>query len=329
MKLYEDKLIIVTGGFGFIGSCIVQYLNDHNMSNIVIVDDLEESPDKWQNLVGKKFVEYIPKDKFLKWLETPGRDEDIEAFVHMGAISSTVETNVELLMENNYRYTLRLMEYAVKYGHRFIYASSAATYGDGSLGFFDNHDMLEKLRPLNPYGYSKHLVDLWAKDQGVLNKVLGFKLFNVFGPNEFHKGRMSSVVYNLLPQIQENKTIKLFKSNDPQNFADGEQCRDFIYVKDVAKVVYQALNNDCCGIYNLGRGVAESWNSLAKAMFKALGQEPNIEYIDMPKDLNDKYQNYTCADTTKLEKDFRFKSESLEESVSDYIKNYLLPHKHY
>lgn len=329
MKLYDDKLIILTGGAGFIGSCILKYLNDQNLSNVVIVDDLTGDL-KWKNLLGKQFIEYVHKDELFQWLRVPGRASEIEAIIHMGACSDTTEMDVNYLMENNYRFTFKLAEYALKNEHRFIYASSAATYGDGSQGFSDNHDLLDSLRPLNPYGFSKHLFDMWAKKQNVLDLIVGLKFFNVFGPNEQHKGRMASVVYNLLPKIQEEKVIKLFKSNDPDHFKDGEQKRDFIYVKDVAAIVYQFLKNDVGGIYNIGSGVASTWNSLADAMFKSINMPTHIEYIDMPKDLEGKYQNYTCAEISKLKKVLKnYSTSSLEDGVKDYIQNYLLTDKIY
>lgn len=329
MQLYDDRWIIVTGGAGFIGSCIVKVLNERGFHNIIIVDELG-STDKWKNLVHKKFDDYLHKDQLMDWLNHPTHSEQIEAIIHMGACSSTVETDVDYLMENNYRYSVRLAEYAIKHNIKFIYASSAATYGDGSLGFDDNHDLLEQLKPLNPYGFSKHLFDLWVKRQGLLDQVTGLKFFNVFGPNEHHKGRMASVVYNLLPHVKDQNVIRLFKSNDPHNFKDGDQMRDFVYVKDVANIVVDLLKEDIFGIYNLGSGQANTWNHLAEGMFLALGKEPNIEYRQMPDDLHGKYQNFTEANMEKLKhalKEVQF--TPLHEAISDYVNHYIVPNKTY
>ncbi len=329
MKQLNEKLIILTGGAGFIGSCILKYVNDRGLSNIIVVDHLERG-DEWKNLVGKQFVDYLQKDELLPWLNTPGRNNDIQAIIHMGACSSTLEFDVNFLMQNNYRYTVHLAEYALKHNHRFIYASSAATYGDGQQGFVDNHDQLEDLRPLNPYGFSKHLFDLWAKGQGVLNKIVGLKFFNVFGPNESHKKRMASVVYNLLPQALNDGCVKLFKSNEPPVYRDGEQCRDFIYVLDIAKIVYEFLNNDASGIYNVGTGKPQTWNQVATAMFNAIKKPTNISYINMPQDLSGNYQNYTCADVEKLKNCLtNFHVTSLTDAVKDYVSNYLLTNRSY
>lgn len=320
------KTIVVTGGAGFIGSCVIRYLNNQGDTNIVVVDELGES-EKWKNLVGKQFLDVIEKDQFFDWLK--GRESEIGAFIHLGACSSTVETDASYFLENNYRYSVRLAEYALKHNHRFIYASSAATYGDGSKGFSDDHDQLETLFPLNMYGYSKHLFDLWLKREGVLDKVVGLKYFNVFGPNEAHKGRMASAITHILPTAQKTGVIRLFKSSDHKNFTDGDQCRDFIYVKDAVRMTCAFLNKEAGGIYNIGTGVANTWNSLAKAVFKAIEKPENIQYIDMPKDLIGKYQNYTCAEMNKtkkvLEKDAG--CSTIEDSVIDYVRNYLSSEK--
>jgi ADP-L-glycero-D-manno-heptose 6-epimerase len=325
-QLYDDQLIVVTGGAGFIGSGVIRYLNDHNIDNIVIVDELDQT-EKWKNLVGKRFLDIIHKRDFFEWLKV--REEAIEAFIHLGACSSTVETNADYLLENNYRFSVRLAEYALKNDHRFIYASSAATYGDGSLGFVDDHSQLEQLAPLNMYGYSKHLFDLWLKNHDLLNKVVGLKYFNVFGPNEGHKGRMASAITHILPTARKEGTIKLFKSSNPSEFADGEQKRDFIYVKDVARMTCAFLENDATGLFNMGRGVAGSWNDVANAVFKAINAPANIQYIDMPTDLLNKYQNYTCADMRKTESVLKEQAQCmpLEDSIIEYIREYLIPGK--
>jgi len=326
MSRKDNKIIVVTGGAGFIGSGVIRHLNDRGFSNIVAVDELGKS-EKWKNLVGKNVLDVIEKDHFFSWLE--GKESAIQAFIHLGACSSTVETDASYLLDNNYRFSVKLAEYALRHGHRFIYASSAATYGDGALGFNDHHEAIDKLHPLNMYGFSKHLFDLWLKKRDLLNQVVGLKYFNVFGPNEAHKGRMASAITHILPTAQKEGVIRLFKSSDPAQFGDGDQKRDFIYVKDVARMTCAFLNNDAAGIYNIGSGIASTWNDLAKAVFKALKKPATIHYVDMPQDLRGKYQNYTCADMHRTRMALKEAAEcmSLDESVFDYINHYILPEK--
>lgn len=326
MKLYEDQWIVITGGAGFIGSCMVRYLNDLGMYNLVIVDELG-TDEKWKNLVGKKFVDIIPKDQLFNWLA--GKESQIEAFVHLGACSDTMETDATYLLENNYRYSVKLAEYALKHGHRFIYASSAATYGDGSKGFVDNQEELDSLEPLNMYGYSKQLFDQWVLREGILDQIVGLKYFNVFGPNEAHKDRMASAITRMVPRIQKGEPVFLFKSTEPDQFADGEQKRDFIYVKDAVRMTSLFLTNDAGGIYNIGSGLATTWNQLARAVFRSLDREPKIEYIDMPADLVKKYQNYSRAEMSKTTRVLgdKVKCMDIHDSVEDYVKNYLIPEK--
>ncbi len=323
MKLYDDQLIVVTGGAGFIGSNVIKELNNKGVSNIVVVDSLKES-EKWKNLVGKQFYDILEKEQLFQWLE--GRESQIEAFIHLGACSSTVERNASYLLENNYRYSVRLAEYALKNKQRFIYASSAATYGDGALGFSDDRDLLPRLQPLNMYGYSKHLFDLWALNQGVLDQMTGLKYFNVFGPNEGHKGRMCSAIVHLLPKVLAGDAVQLFESSEPEKYVNGGQMRDFIYGKDVARMTCAFLENDATGIYNIGSGKPETWKSLAEALFAAAGKPVKIEYIKMPADLVGKYQNYTCADVAKTKTALKeeFKTAPLPDAVRDYVQNYML-----
>lgn len=318
-----EKLIIITGAAGLIGSGVVRHLNDlGHTENLILVDELDH-PDKIQNLHGKKYRQLLSIAALFSWLQ--GRETEIAAFIHLGACSDTLEQNEAYLLDNNTRYTQRLAEYALKNGQRFIYASSAATYGDGSQGFSDAHDLLDALEPLNLYGKSKHLFDLWAKKEGVLDKLVGLKYFNVFGPNEAHKGRMASMVFKMIPVIQKESVIRLFKSSEPHKFHDGDQCRDFIYVKDAVRMTCEFLNDDRGGIFNIGMGTPTTWNQLAIAVFKALNKPLNIEYIDMPADLARQYQNYTCADMAKYSQDkelsFVYYTES---AVKDYIQNHIL-----
>ena len=321
-----EKQIIITGAAGMIGSCVLRYLNDLGYTNLVLVDNLDQT-DKWKNLVGKSFTELLRIEELFSFLK--GREQEISAFIHLGACSDTLEKDGSYLMENNYKYSIRLAEYALKYGQRFIYASSAATYGDGAQGFCDDLSKLEQLIPLNLYGFSKHLFDLWAQKQGVLDRLVGLKYFNVFGPNENHKAHMASMVYKMYPLVKKEGVLRLFQSSDPERFQDGEQCRDFIYVKDAARLTCEFLQEGQGGIFNVGLGQTTSWNQLAKAVFIALDQKPCIEYIPMPEDLKRQYQNYTCADMTKLIH-YREKRSlgllcqySVEEGVCDYICKHL------
>lgn len=320
-----EKIIVITGAAGFIGSGVVRYLNDKGYTRLVLVDDIQITQ-KWKNLLNKQFVELIAIDELFSWLE--GREEEIGGFIHLGACSDTLETDGNYILKNNYRYTLRLAEYALQHKIRFIYASSAATYGDGKLGFSDGTESLLKLKPLNLYGFSKHLFDLWALEQGVLDELVGLKYFNVYGPNENHKDRMASMIYKMHPIAQKEGVIRLFKSNDPEHYPDGGQVRDFIYVKDAVAMTCEFLENSLGGIFNIGTGKTTTWNELASAVFKAVGKPTRIEYIPMPEDLSKAYQNYTCADMTKYLKATGKNRVplhyTLESAVADYIQNYLL-----
>jgi ADP-L-glycero-D-manno-heptose 6-epimerase len=324
MTFNDEPLVVITGGSGFIGSCLVRHLNDAGLSNLILVDDLGDGT-KWRNLLGKSFIDILDKSQLFGWLQ--GKESAIGAIIHLGACSSTVETNASYLLENNYRYTLRLAEYALKNDIRFVYASSAATYGAGEHGFSDDQSGIPALRPLNMYGMSKQLFDGWALREGVLNQMVGLKFFNVFGPNEFHKGRMASAIVHVLPTVLKEGVIRLFKSSEPDLYADGGQKRDFVYIKDVVRMICAFLSNGATGIYNIASGHASTWNELAAAVFAAVGKPLNIEYIPMPTDLIGKYQNYTCADMTKTRAAIGSMAtcQSLDDTVSDYIRNYLLP----
>ncbi len=318
----SQKAIIVTGAAGLIGSGIVRFLNDRgHTSNLVLVDELDH-PDKVKNLHNKQYRELIPIPKLHAWLE--GRGSEISAIFHLGACSDTLEQNEGFLRENNTLYTQKLAEYSLKHGIRFIYASSAATYGNGEIGFSDSHASLEQLRPLNLYGKSKHWFDLWALREGVLDQLVGIKYFNVYGPNESHKGRMASMVYKMVPVIQKEGVIRLFKSTDPARFPDGGQCRDFIYIKDAVRMTCQFLEDPRGGIFNIGMGKPTTWNELATAVFKALNKPVTIEYIEMPRDLAAQYQNYTCAEMNKYGVPLQL-NYTIETAVDDYVNQYLIP----
>ncbi len=322
-------MIIVTGGAGFIGSSMVWKLNQQGITDILIVDHLGTSS-KWKNLVNLKFTDFVHKDDFLKMVEDCKMPNEVSAIIHMGACSSTTEKDSDYLMENNYRYTLKLAEWALRMKVRFIYASSAATYGDGNSGFTDDDSIMENLKPLNMYGYSKHLFDLWAKRNSVLNKMVGLKFFNVFGPNEYHKDDMSSVVFKSFHQIKESGKVKLFKSYLP-NYKDGEQLRDFIYVKDCVDVIWWFLNNpQSNGLFNLGTGKSRHWIDLVSTTFISMGIEPKIEFIDMPENLKNAYQYFTEAKMSKLSSaGCKVQFHTLEDSIKDYVQNYLIKPDHY
>ena len=316
-------MIIVTGGAGFIGSAIVAGLNSRGIDDIVIVDILG-SDEKWKNLQRLRFADYVEADDFLEMLTAGKIDWPVEVIFHMGACSDTTEQNASYMIQNNYDFSKLLANWAVGRGLRFIYASSAATYGDGSQGFSDDEAGLDKLGPLNIYGYSKQMFDLWAIRAGLLKRIVGLKYFNVFGPNEYHKGEMRSFVVKAFEQINAAGKVGLFKSHRP-DYADGEQKRDFLYIKDAVDMTLFFLDNrKIAGLFNIGTGAARTWNDLANATFAAMNKEPNIEYIPMPEKLRDKYQYFTQADITKLRTaGYKREPTSLEDAIKDYVQNYL------
>ncbi|QQS36059.1 MAG: ADP-glyceromanno-heptose 6-epimerase [Ignavibacteriales bacterium] len=316
-------MIVVTGGAGFIGSAIVWRLNELGNNNIIIVDELGKD-EKWKNLVGLNFHDFINKNEFIEKINS-GLGFKIESIIHMGANSSTTEKDADHLLKNNYEYTKILAEYSLKNNIRFIYASSAATYGDGELGFNDDESSFHSLRPLNMYGYSKSLFDLWAIRTGAANNIVGIKYFNVYGPNEYHKGDMRSVVHKAFEQIRDTGKVKLFKSRNA-DYKDGEQMRDFVYVKDaVDMTLFFVDKKDRNGIFNVGAGKARTWNDLVKAIFSAMNKELKIEYIDLPDHLAGKYQYFTEAVLDKIKKaGYNKPLTPLEDGVTDYVKNYLL-----
>jgi ADP-L-glycero-D-manno-heptose 6-epimerase len=317
-------MIVVTGGAGFIGSAIVWQLNQSGKDDIIIVDELG-SEEKWKNLVGLKFADFIHKDDFISLILDEEISIDIESIIHMGANSSTTEKDADHLFTNNYEYTKELCKFALWRDIRFVYASSAATYGDGTLGFDDNENKLETLRPLNMYGYSKQLFDVWAKRNGALDKIVGLKYFNVYGPNEYHKNDMRSVVHKAFEQIRDTGKVKLFKSKN-KDYKDGEQMRDFIYVKDAVDMTLFFLDKkNMNGIFNVGTGKARTWNDLVTALFNVVGKPVNLEYIDLPEHLAAKYQYFTEANIEKiLNAGYALPISTLENGVMDYVKKYLL-----
>ena len=320
---------IVTGGAGLIGSAVVWYWNTQNITDILIVDHLGES-EKWKNLRALRYSDYLEKDDFLPRLARGEFDGKIEGIMHLGACSATTELDATYLINNNFRYTAELAEYAVRNNIRMVYASSCATYGDGTLGYKDDESSIEALRPLNMYGYSKQMFDLYAKQRGWLDKLVGCKFSNVYGPNEFHKGNMRSVVLRAFEQITATGKMGLFKSYNPE-YADGEFKRDFLYVKDAVKMLWHlaCVNKDAHGLFNIGSGRAETWNALAEAAFSALGKPCNIEYIEMPEHLRSKYQYYTCAEMDKLRAaGYTQEATSLKDAVHDYLVNYCLQGKY-
>ncbi|MBI5483117.1 MAG: ADP-glyceromanno-heptose 6-epimerase [Deltaproteobacteria bacterium] len=326
-------MIIVTGGAGLIGSAVVERLNRQGREDILIVDHLGHS-DKWRNLSALRFLDYLEKDVFERMLDKgtlagrlPG-DKGLEAVIHLGACSATTESDATYLVNNNFEYSRKLALAALALDARFIYASSAATYGNGEHGFVDDECQLSQLRPMNMYGYSKQLFDLWAQRQGVLDRMAGIKYFNVYGPNEQHKGEMRSLVLKAFEQISATGALRLFKSYRPE-YGDGEQLRDFIYVKDAAAMTVHFLQHrNANGIYNVGGGTTVSWNRLARAVFSAMGQPVRIEYIDMPESIRNTYQYLTCADISQIRAaGYREEVTSVEAAVEDYVRNYLVPDK--
>lgn len=322
-----DSRVLVTGGAGFIGSALVHRLNLLGNERIVIVDQLGES-EKWRNLSPLRFEDYLEKDELFERL-TSGALGSFDLVLHLGACSSTTETDASYLIRNNFEYSKELASWAVERQVRFLYASSAATYGGGEQGMSDLDDSAEalsRLRPLNMYGYSKQLFDLWAARHQLLDRITGLKYFNIFGPNEAHKGEMRSLVAKAVPQILESGKLRLFKSHDPA-FADGEQRRDFLYVEDAAAMtLHLASRGDAGGIYNIGSGRASTWLELAAALFRALEREMAIEFIEMPTALRAKYQYHTQADLTRLRRSgYQAEVRPLGESVEEYVREYLVP----
>jgi ADP-L-glycero-D-manno-heptose 6-epimerase len=318
----KKSTIVVTGAAGFIGSCLVGFLNQYGFQNIIIVDDFSRI-DKVPNLTGKQFAHKVERETFFEWLVQS--QPTIEFVFHIGARTDTTEFDYSIHQHLNVDYSQKIWNYCVEKQIPLVYASSAATYGSGELGYNDDHDVIPKLQPLNPYGISKNEFDKWALIQ-VQHPPFwaGLKFFNVYGPNEYHKARMASVIWHSFNQIRKDGQVKLFKSHRP-DFKDGQQLRDFVYVKDVLKVCYWLMENKpASGIYNLGTGQARSFEDLVKATFAGLDKGSNIVFIDMPEDIRDKYQYFTEANMNKL-RAAGYKDEffSLEKGINDYVRNYL------
>ena len=325
-------MIIVTGAAGFIGSAFVWQLNEMGIEDIIVSDKLR-TEEKWLNLAKRKYYDWVDKDKLFDYLETTA--EKITAIIHMGACSATTEKDMDFLMENNYEYTKKLWDYSVKNDAVFIYASSAATYGDGELGYDDEIGLEghNALRPLNKYGYSKKIFDVWAlKQEKTPKKWFGLKYFNVYGPQEYHKGRMASMVFHAFNQYNAEKEVKLFKSHK-DGYKDGYQLRDFVYIKDVTNVMYFLMKEASApnGVYNLGTGGARAFYELAKSTVEAAGGDASkIKFVEMPEDLRGKYQYFTEAKIDKLKKaGYSRDFTSLEDGVKDYVQNYLMKEDKY
>ena len=317
-------MLIVTGGAGFLGSAVIWKLNEMGRDDILVVDNLGTTS-KWRNLVNRRYAGYIHKSEFLKRIEGGKDPFGVTGIVHMGACSATTEPDADYLYANNTRYSLDLCRFCLERGARFVNASSAATYGDGRQGFSDAETGLGGLKPMNMYGYSKHLFDLAAQKNGWLDKIASLKFFNVYGPNEYHKGDMMSVACKAFSQIGERGDVRLFRSHR-EGVEDGGQLRDFVYVKDCAEVVWWLLENKgASGVFNVGTGQARSFKDLAGAVFTAMGRETKIDYVDMPEEIRDTYQYFTQGPVEKLraagyDKPFT----SLEDGVKDYVLGYLM-----
>lgn len=320
-------MMVVTGAAGFIGSCLISRLNQSNFNYIIAVDDFSNA-EKMKNLEGKKIKEKVDRTKFFEWLDK--NHELVEFVYHIGARTDTTEFNEAIFDELNVNYSKKIWEACCKYQLPLVYASSAATYGLGEYGYDDREDIIPDLKPLNPYGRSKNDFDIWAlKQEKKPFFWAGLKFFNVYGPNEYHKSRMASVIFHSFNQINNTGKIRLFRSHKPE-FKDGEQMRDFIYVKDLVDVIYFLTHHrKNSGIYNLGSGKARTFKDLAINTFKALDKEPNIDFIDTPADIRDKYQYFTEANMQKLKNiGYSKPFHTLEEGITDYVKNYLVQHKY-
>lgn len=330
--MQKSEAVVVTGAAGFIGSCLVGFLNEHGYNNLILVDDFSRQ-DKIPNLEGKRFSVKVEREQFFEWLFK--NKPEVGFVFHIGARTDTTEFDYSVHQHLNVEYSQKLWDYCTIHNVPLVYASSAATYGAGEWGYNDDHALSHQLKPLNPYGVSKNEFDKWVLHQEDHPPFwAGLKFFNVYGPNEYHKGRMASVIWHSFNQIRKEGMVKLFKSHRP-DFKDGQQLRDFIYVKDVLKVCFWLMENSeesglPSGIYNLGTGKARAFEDLVTATFAGIDQSPNIRYIDMPEDIRDKYQYFTEANMKKLQRaGYTDQFYSLEEGVEDYVRNYLAVGKYY
>jgi ADP-L-glycero-D-manno-heptose 6-epimerase len=318
-------VILITGAAGFIGSALAWALNRQGRFDLILCDRFGTGQ-KWKNLLGCRFAQFIDREQLFAKLSSEPWASKIDTVLHLGACTDTTQADADFLWHNNTEYSKILCEWALEQRARFIYASSAAVYGDGSLGFSDDDLLTPQLRPLNAYGFSKWLFDMWILEHKLTGKVAGLRFFNVFGPNEYHKGRMASVIYSAFPSVRGENKIRLFESHRP-DYAHGGQVRDFIYIKDVLRVIEYFINNQQVnGIFNVGSGEPHSFNELARAMFATLGKEPHIEYFPMPDSIKAQYQYFTKAQISKLrEAGFSELFTPFEEAVKDYVQNYLMP----
>lgn len=326
--MQTKEIIAITGAAGFIGSFFTGFLNRLGFENLVLVDDFSDEQ-KVRNLAGKKYLAKVHRDQFFEWAKS--HPEHIKYMFHLGARTDTTEMDFLVLKKLNLDYSKGIWEFCTEEEIPLVYASSAATYGNGELGYSDKHELVSRLQPLNPYGRSKNDFDIWALEEKKTPPFwAGVKFFNVYGPNEYHKARMASVVFHAFNQIKEKGTVKLFRSHHP-DYKDGEQMRDFVYVEDVAGMCLWLMNHrPASGLYNIGSGKARPFKDLAYALFAALDLEPEIEYIDTPEDIRDKYQYFTEADMSKIRNaGYNLPFHSLEEGVEKYVKSFLLAGKYF
>lgn len=318
-------MILITGAAGFIGSAVACALNRQGRSDLILCDRLKKTQ-KWKNLLGLRFNRFVHADELFSFLQEVPHARDITGIVHLGACSDTTEADADYLASNNTDYSIRLCSWAMEHDVRFVYASSAAVYGDGSKGFSDADELTPCLRPLNSYGFSKWLFDMWVIENGLHDTVAGLRYFNVFGPNEYHKGHMASVVYRSFPRARQEGSVGLFESYRA-DVPHGEQQRDFIYIDEAADITLFVLNNhQANGIFNAGTGRAHSFNELARALFDGLGKDPVIEYFPMPEELRERYQYYTLADMSRItDAGYRAAEDRFAENVARYVRDYLLP----
>ena len=318
-------MILITGAAGFIGSAVAAALNLQGRSDLLLCDRFGKK-DKWKNVIGLKYRFFINRDDLFDFLRENPLSKTIEAVIHLGACSDTTETDMDYLFENNVNFSIKLCQWSIENNSRFVYASSAAVYGDGSLGFSDNDDLTPQLRPLNKYGFSKWLFDMWLLENNLIGRVVGLRYFNVFGPNEYHKRKMASVVFRSFPMANKEGRVRLFESHI-SNIANGEQARDFVYIDEAVDITLFVLNNkEVNGIFNAGTGRVHSFNELAEGLFNGLDKKPLIEYFPMPEELRNRYQYFTLADMSRL-RSFNYPEhvDRFKEYTARYVSKYLLP----